>query len=197
MSPRCCSRDTRAQAGCGLTKALPSLGTLVAPAGPAAAGHGLSGSPTHTSATPAPNWAHWEHSCPHPENRAPRTGVKATTVGGHEPPGAIPVLRVKQRRGAGMGWGIIPIPCGSIPNPSSAWSSCCVTSGWPLSPQGTPGWHCHLQSPWLVQQRAMGGDLDPSPQDEELRVRGISPQLVGWKLLPPKPGRRFGEHPKG
>lgn len=158
MSPCCCSRDTGAQAGWGAQQscALPGLPhswheLVLQPLGTA------SQAAPHTPVQPQPpNWAHWEHSCPHPQNRAPRTGIKAIRVGGHEPPGAIPMLGVKQRRGAGVGWGIIPVPCGSIPNPSSAWSRCCVTSGWPWSPQGTPGWHCHLQSPWAGSAEGHG-----------------------------------------
>lgn len=158
MSPCCCSRDTGAQAGWGLSKAVPSLGC------PA---HGMSWSCSHWARPPRQPHTHQCNPSPPaghtgstavPTHRTehPGQGSRPSGWGDMSPLGAIPMLGVKQRRGAGVGWGIIPVPCGSIPNPSSAWSRCCVTSGWPWSPQGTPGWHCHLQSPWAGSAEGHG-----------------------------------------
>lgn len=199
MSPCCCSRDTGAQAGWGAQQscALPGLPRswhelVLQPLGTA------SQAAPHTPVQPQPpNWAHWEHSCPHPQNRAPRTGIKAIRVGGHEPPWCHPHAGSEAEEGSRGGVGNHPRSLWLHPKPQLCLVQvlchlrvALVTPGdtWvALPPPVSLGWLS--RGPWV--------DPDPSPQDEELRVRGISPQLAGWKLLPPKPGRSFGEHPKG
>lgn len=175
MSPRCCLRDTEAQAG--LSNHGPDPGPDPGPApgpdpGPAAPGHGLQAAPH----TPVPAQPPWLGTLGTQLSPPPGQGAQDRCQGHLGVGTGASQCHPHVRGEAGMGSGIIPDPCGSIPNLSPAWSRGCVTSGWPWSPRGTLGWHCHLQPPGAGPIQGRGWTPRPSPRDEELRVGG-------WKLL--------------